>query len=435
MIGIARTLYHRYLRRYGWARTISAGCWNMYWAIYWPLRSRLVVLLYKTIGRTDWGARLIHWVRHLRCSQYPLVIPEQVEDTPFRIYDNVIARSYSRILLQDGKAMLPLLDLPAARDALKEYLLQEEMISIADLNLPKRRISVPYVKRVEKLPGYWVSCLGHSATNWMHWLTEIYPKVVDVAQTGRTDFSILVDAGLPEQMIETLALWVDPKRMLAIHNGRYVELEHLIVPKKDNNWSLFWPRNRRQLLSGRFAFDADRLKKVRAHIFEKLEIRHAEPKRQVMLMRKSSLRVLENSEEICAHLEGRGFDIIDTSDMDFAEQVACFSGASLVVGQAGAALANIMFMQPGTRVVCMAAHNAAINYDYFREYAAIFGVTLEYVIGDVRNPAAYNAVRLGSAKHPMNAGYHVAWQKLEPVLAANLPESHHQTPQHHASAN
>jgi capsular polysaccharide biosynthesis protein len=61
-------------------------------------------------------------------------------------------------------------------------------------------------------------------------------------------------------------------------------------------------------------------------------------------------RDFESELEIAGQLHQLGFYEALTADMPFEEQVAAFKGAEAVVGITGAALANLVFCKPGTKV-------------------------------------------------------------------------------------
>ena len=64
-------------------------------------------------------------------------------------------------------------------------------------------------------------------------------------------------------------------------------------------------------------------------------------------------RTLINEDELCARLAQQGYQAIEPGSMSLEEQIAAFSGADYVVGAAGAALTNIVFCKPTTRVTSL----------------------------------------------------------------------------------
>ena len=73
--------------------------------------------------------------------------------------------------------------------------------------------------------------------------------------------------------------------------------------------------------------------------------------------RRSETSLDESS--VAAQLAAAGFHRATTGDMPFEAQVALFKGASHVVGIGGAALTNILFARPGTRVTVISPSSAS----------------------------------------------------------------------------
>jgi hypothetical protein len=61
-------------------------------------------------------------------------------------------------------------------------------------------------------------------------------------------------------------------------------------------------------------------------------------------------RNLTNENELCDRLARHDYHAIEPGSMSLEEQIAAFSGAEHVVGSLGAAMTNIVFCRPGTRV-------------------------------------------------------------------------------------
>jgi capsular polysaccharide biosynthesis protein len=68
-------------------------------------------------------------------------------------------------------------------------------------------------------------------------------------------------------------------------------------------------------------------------------------------------RRLPNEAALIAALSARGFVPVRLEELSFAQQVALFRHASMVVGLHGAGLANIAFCSPGTVVYELVAEN------------------------------------------------------------------------------
>lgn len=74
-------------------------------------------------------------------------------------------------------------------------------------------------------------------------------------------------------------------------------------------------------------------------------------KRIYISRRGSQKRVLANELDLETALAARGFTIVKPEALSVRDQIALFHQADLIVAPAGAALANVLFCRPGTKVI------------------------------------------------------------------------------------
>jgi len=89
------------------------------------------------------------------------------------------------------------------------------------------------------------------------------------------------------------------------------------------------------------------------------------PFRKVYISRKHSKRALTNEDEVEQHLEAQDFDIIYAENLTLEEQIKLFSETDILVSGHGAGLANILFMQPGTKLLEI-FHETFLKSDYYQ---------------------------------------------------------------------
>jgi capsular polysaccharide biosynthesis protein len=87
---------------------------------------------------------------------------------------------------------------------------------------------------------------------------------------------------------------------------------------------------------------------------------------------KAGRRRVSNEAELEAALAAAGFATVRAEELSWAEQIAVFRAARVVVGPHGAGLANLVFCAPGTRVVEL-AHAEYFNPTFWR-LAALRGL-------------------------------------------------------------
>lgn len=113
-------------------------------------------------------------------------------------------------------------------------------------------------------------------------------------------------------------------------------------------------------------YDRDHIHKMRAMYTQP----DTTPYRKIYVSRRNEkLRTVEHEERLYPVLLANGFEIIETQMMGFNEQVALFNEAAVVISIHGAALTNMVFMQPGTTVIELYRElsvNDQMNLCYYR---------------------------------------------------------------------
>lgn len=299
-------------------------------------------------------------------------------------------------------------------DALATYECSEEHVSHVYYSTARARVYGGPRKAGMELPGNWVSMCHPSANNWMHWLAECLPIAAAVATDPfLRGHGLVFDLGIPASARASLELVAGGVERVGLPRHVAARVRHLApAPRGAEGWTLFWPRGGGKGL-GLFHFDPAGLRLTRRLVLDALGVAPAR-RRKLFIRRDSSFRVMEDQDGLQRKLAGIGFEIVEPGTLGFREQVELFASAHTVVAQAGAALANLMFMPPGARVVCLVADSDHINFDYFADYARILGVDFVYERGSaVSGPRGDYMIR-----HPMNASFRIDWEALQRAIAA-----------------
>lgn len=408
MIHFMRQIYRRWLIQYRWANILAGKvnrtCFNYH---------RVVGYLKYRIFR--------HWAAHNLLSSVAELEPINTEHALSKLWllENVRVIGHSRFILKEKEAVY---DSPHPDFHLKDiytaYCFLEESQGL--MLYHSRRTSCYFhgLTLQARLDGTWLSIMSGAAENWMHWLSESIPRLAGVlAAMKNSKFGLLIDQELPKNMRDVLDIFAAGIPRLEVRHRHFVEVEQLIVPAQPAGMCVAWPRPshfgttvpkpahmmgfRR---SGIYHFDADGLQLTRKMILEHFGIQPRKA-RKLFILRKSYFRHMTNQEHIEKLLSERGFESVSPGELSVEAQVKLFSEAAVVVAQGGAALANIMFAPEGCAVICIAVQNDYVNYSYFPDYAKIFGVSVEYVIGESDDPNKYNAGHIGLVSHPMNAEF------------------------------
>jgi capsular polysaccharide biosynthesis protein len=95
-------------------------------------------------------------------------------------------------------------------------------------------------------------------------------------------------------------------------------------------------------------------------------------------------RKVINQDNLEALLCRCGFVAVDPGRMKPLEQIDIASRAKVLVGSMGAALANMVWADPGTKVIAIAGFLPGANYGLFPTLASVLGHDFHFVIGEMR---------------------------------------------------
>ena len=117
--------------------------------------------------------------------------------------------------------------------------------------------------------------------------------------------------------------------------------------------------------------------KIKSYLAESSAKSRESNKRIVVSRGTSNTRRWLNEDECMITLNSLGFKLIDPSKLSLSEQVDAFSNAEIILGPHGAGLTNLMFCNPGTKVIEIRAQEQGGEYSSatcYEELSDIFGV-------------------------------------------------------------
>ena len=230
-----------------------------------------------------------------------------------------------------------------------------------------------------------IHLLKEHSFNYYHWLFECLPRLIhyidNLDKMGRSvKYTVLVDDGVLPQCMEAV------RRLISFnHKIRKVKRGELVFCDKLFYVSPFWysldnTKNKVDPYKD-LAVDKYAIKLVRDAFSNRGTSNIAS--RKIYLPRKANqVRRLVNAEQVEALMIRNGFEIVYADQLTFEEQIKLFSSASIVVGGTGAALSNIVFMQPGTKAVIFSPKDLGVfNYYIFQQQADVAQVELMHLLG------------------------------------------------------
>lgn len=210
--------------------------------------------------------------------------------------------------------------------------------------------------------------------NWYHWLglpgLGSIPIKEHIKSIVLTDRSIFNDKNTPTpylQRIATLARVVKPESRLFFDRGPLL-LRGLDTCFIHNHTPLVCDASALQHLRLASAYLA--ISSLKISTTNKLYLRRGPLAR----------RPLHGEENLEHALRQRGFDVLDPAVLPLPECIAIFANADWVVAPHGAALTNVVFSKPGTKVVELLP-GPLENYGHYALMAAALGLRHSYLIG------------------------------------------------------
>lgn len=222
------------------------------------------------------------------------------------------------------------------------------------------------------------------ASNYAHWLTEVLPRIALYTRDARfKGIPLIVDEGLHPNLYESLSLIVGAERTifkLPVDRRVFVKKLDVVTP---SGYVPYAPRAPKHPGHSHGIFSAEALEAVRDACKHLMAPTHELARERIYVRRNAGLRKLVNDAQISTVLAEAGFKVIDPQELSFSEQVQLFSKAEVVVGPTGAAMANLMFCPPGSRVHVLMAQHEDMPYWYWQRLADCIGVDLSYGLGEI----------------------------------------------------
>jgi capsular polysaccharide biosynthesis protein len=226
----------------------------------------------------------------------------------------------------------------------------------------------PALPRVERVDGSLVSLATRGGSqNYYHFLLDVLPRwaILEESMPGFVPDHVYVPSadGFEKELLGLAGL--DAVSIVATAKHRAVSADRLLVPSLPNPkemtppWAVSWLRDR-------------------------LPPERTDDKPRLIYVTRGSrrnTRRLVGEETLLPLLEQRGFVRIDPGTMSVRDQIDHFAAADVVVGLHGAALTNLLFIRPGTRVLEIFAPGW-VRHSFWMLCAAIHDVRYRYLVGE-----------------------------------------------------
>jgi capsular polysaccharide biosynthesis protein len=206
-----------------------------------------------------------------------------------------------------------------------------------------------YTCRVELREGILLS--GRCSPNYYHWLIEYLARLYALRHRAHLrEVPLIVDADMYPQEFESLALIAPGWPVYKLAPNTLLRVGKLHIPSiptylPDSVDIPFWQGSALCHATLNFLRDA---------AYQRYGIGRTPPTRKIFLTRRGA-RTIVGMNEIEQALERIGFECIDSGQLGFEAQVKLFSECTMIVGPLGAAFTNLIFCQPGCKVLGLAS--------------------------------------------------------------------------------
>jgi hypothetical protein len=225
---------------------------------------------------------------------------------------------------------------------------------IAPLSNINARVLLPYLQSASpvSLEGRTLLAVVEGSSVFTHWILDTLPRLLLVLdQEGSLD-------GYDRILLATDRARFHPFTLsaLGIEPSRVITRQH--------HGSLFATESFTHVTAPRHQFVAHARIYDMVTAFFVTDMAPVRQTRRLYISRnKASRRRIMNEQEMHAALHSRGFEMIHLEDMTIAESARMFRSASHIVAPHGAGLSNLIFCQPGTRV--LEIHSAHLSREYW----------------------------------------------------------------------
>lgn len=186
-----------------------------------------------------------------------------------------------------------------------------------------------------------------SSNNYFHWLFDVLPRLKLLRRSGfRIDkYFMNCDRTAPYQA-ETLGiLGIPPSKI--INNKSNIQAKQLIVPSMVNDYFINPDTYVRPHYIANWV-----CKYLRSTFMSPAQLIQKLKDKLIYISRENAAyRRVVNEDEVIQFLSAYGFQKYHLETMTISEQVELFSRAKVVIAPHGAGLANLVFCNPGTKVV------------------------------------------------------------------------------------
>jgi capsular polysaccharide biosynthesis protein len=214
--------------------------------------------------------------------------------------------------------------------------------------------------------------------NYFHWMFDVLPRLEFLRQSGLKYDRLVINRGVEYQeefcgfQDETLELLgISKDKLIECNQDTHLLAKELIV-SSPTGFTAYVPKNICQFLREKFLAKG------------KIEKVTGSTKRIYISREDAAHRKVANEDEVFSVLKKYGFKKVKLSTLSFVEKIQLFHSAEVILSPHGAGLTNLVFCNPGTKVIelftptytmpCFYIISNHMELDYY------------YLVGEVLSP-------------------------------------------------
>lgn len=223
------------------------------------------------------------------------------------------------------------------------------------------------------------------ASNYFHMITEVLPRLIAADAAGLDPtLPLLLQDGLHPNLLKLITL-VDPhaRQQVVLTSRQLYRISELHYLSDTSSVQDVYRRARRPEET---VIHLDLLREVARRVVTTFLPETPRPWRHIYVRRGNHYRGLLNEAAVEELLLDRGFEVVLLDGLSLSAQVRLFRQAATIIAPTGAALTNILWSQPGTRVCTLSAQHDAMPTEIWEQVGAASGCS----VISLRGRRAYN---------------------------------------------
>ena len=187
------------------------------------------------------------------------------------------------------------------------------------------------------LPGNIVVLHSYFSYNYFHWLFDVVSRLDYIKTSNVSVDKYVIDSSNPFQEEVLHLLNIPEEKRIQIHDQLHVKANNLIVPSYTGCINSVIPRRSCYFLREELLLKRNIKSKKSSRIY----ISRADAKR----------RLVSNEEQVMEFLSSFGFTRVVLQPLSVSEKIDLFQSAEAIIAPHGAGLTNLVFCNPGTKVI------------------------------------------------------------------------------------